>query len=1092
MRETQWQRLLSGKSLVVEAAVPHEEALHGLKSLSSRYEQLSGTKQDRIRILERYPATLLIGMTAVAGQHYDAGSFWPEFTREACLDHSQSLRTEFGNAFKAALAKFQLARFEFPRTYVDEILMHAGIPVSGLHALYRLMAERDRKRPAITGADFIAWLGLKSDADLNAKGIIKPVQRFLTHGRELAIALADDLFSVLDAVGGPSASLDKAVDELPLPLADKTRELVTERTIDATSRTVRRQRDAEPEIVYAQGQVQVRLPGHSGLSDEADYWLLSTSDHLEECTIPVPFPGDSPRAHLIPIPKPSEYIALTRTNGYGSPQSWRLEMIGTRRPFLAFDDEYRLIRGGAELPKSDLWLAFPTSERANPSAAFKVEDHTMDLLEIANTPTGWSDWVFARFDLSGVRRLRLKSEVQSEWVWISSLDRPRLAETPPVPYLRTVEGQPIFDRAPHVVLPRDPRVGTNVRTIAIGRVGDETVAMIEIPSSDQEIIIDPWSKLPHPILGEWDIAVRLGSLGRRRTFRVAVAEGCRVTARPSDRYFTDNGLLEGGDVHISFAGKSVDVHLSEGEIETTYELRYEEARLSTLIQIDSMWVRAETSDRPAIASYQPVRVDIEDLPTTFLTLNIPGVHTAMFELVVGGTMTQQHHAVAKVRGTFAVRMDQFSETARQGGSAELWCNWSNRRHLIARLRHRQLATTMVLIDDILLVDKVNISLDLDLHVSLDLAPWLPLALLRLPSCSDQVTLPDTVVGRGPITFTAIEHDPWNFGTSREVETLKEDNRFTIDQSITIESRSISDEFIFWTSGSGKCPDSYDALEFGLQKFDSLSQVQRGSRPELLYRQFADVTRGFERGFVDVAVHAGWSLFVHGRLLAEGLPAICPTDRRPVFDLTWNASPYLGLLQSGRRVRDPLLAEKIKSELGETAISILEIGEDPEGASGTFELSTLNALSLKPPAWLSDRRSTLFDEGGSYLDGSLRVARSIQLYTVRDEPELSPLVEQSEEILRTARQLLKGYGDGEGHKVLLSREISSGWKNLPAASLALAFIARLTPRLSSIEILTYDLYRDCYTDLAIVAPEIVEQDLLLAELWLQHWETHEKH
>jgi hypothetical protein len=59
-------------------------------------------------------------------------------------------------------------------------------------------------------------------------------------------------------------------------------------------------------------------------------------------------------------------------------------------------------------------------------------------------------------------------------------------------------------------------------------------------------------------------------------------------------------------------------------------------------------------------------------------------------------------------------------------------------------------------------------------------------------------------------------------------------------------------------------------------------------------------------------------------------------------------------------------------------------------------------------------------------------------------------------------------------------------------MSLALMARMASRKCDEAMAIYHRYRASFAELSFLVPEIVEQDLILAELWLNRWEFHEDH
>lgn len=1078
LQEEAWADQLRGRSLVSEVNVPGDIALNELRALARKYALHNHSPTRREQVLTDYPATLLIGMTTLGALHYDA-KYWPQFSDATGLEPNQTIMREWSDAFRDGLNHYGLSRFDrLPRRNIDEILMHGGVPVSGLQGLYALLADHDAKRHGeLSGADFCEWIIRFEPVEVNPMGISAPTLYFLKLGREIAVDLVERLLDVLDAIGLPS-KLDDAIDALPVALAIRTRQLIATGSVVPARKSGQRHRDLIPEIVYVNSEPQVLLPRHGGRSDSPEYWTLSVGEALSQATVRAPLPGDAQRMNLLAIPFPaaSVEVAVSFDN---RDMSWGFELVDSTTQIVAFDvDSHRLIRSQNELPMGDVWLAFRPEDRRNPEESLAV-DGALQILEIADTPIGWSGWTFARCDLTAVHKVALTSAGHARWV--SRIEQPKLRTEPLVPYLFAEGDQPVHQRAPRVLVPASQHGSDSGHSLVISHPSGEMIHTMIVPGSDDEQEIDPWANFSRPILGAFELQVRAG-LGRGKKFRLYIAEGCDATANPTVRYFDENDQLEPAKVRVAFGGSSSEISLPAGEVSVAHLFTADESSLAVTARVDAMSTSAERTGVAIRTFFEPCRVDIEDLSQTRLSVHIPKLRWGRFELMAGAE-PQLINAAPNKQGNLALSLAQVYDTARLHGSAELWCDWDDGRHLIARIRPRRLLNTVTLLDTALLVDKVYDSLDIELRVSLDLAPWRPPIKLRVPIEQHEVELPVELRGRGPITVVASEYEFW----SRKVARATEENVFHLDALVNFDPLGIDDKFLLWAQTGTNCPDDYDAIAFGLKHYADIAQVRGGSRPDVLYRGFADVTREIKQGFIETAVESGWNLAMHGRLLAEGYPATAQLIRRAVvFEEAWHVSPYLGLLQSANRSEDAEFLAIIERVLGPSALSILKSGVDSESKAGTFSRDAM-LLSQWPEQRVTDLRTYFLFEGGAYLDGNRRQARSLQLFAARFNPVLGRLIDESSELHSLAKRQLAKYSDSAA-RVISSREFKPGWQNLPADCIALAFVARLAARDDSEAQLAYAMYRDYYTDLASLAPEIVEQDLILAELWLRHWET----
>jgi hypothetical protein len=332
------------------------------------------------------------------------------------------------------------------------------------------------------------------------------------------------------------------------------------------------------------------------------------------------------------------------------------------------------------------------------------------------------------------------------------------------------------------------------------------------------------------------------------------------------------------------------------------------------------------------------------------------------------------------------------------------------------------------------------------------------------------------------------YDVWNLPFEPGIAMVDGNNLHRLSADIDFEPNTVEEEFLQWVAGlRSECPDSPDALEFGIEHYAWLGAVRGGVKSDRLYRDFAAMSRNYETGFIDIAMHSDWSRATHTRLLVEGWPATGTIRSRPVNAKTWRRSPFLGLLESlGRSESAPDLRDAVLSTLGESALSILENGADPHSAIGVFGRNELMASALSPEE-LDRVWRAVEPIPGALLDPFQRMIHARRLFEMRFDDRLQGLKDAGTEIRRVVRFTIQlEYGEA-ALAPIAARDSSRGWQSLPMLSLALAFHARMASRGIDPAVQTYQEYLQEFSELAILAPGIVEQDLVLAELWLRRWE-----
>jgi hypothetical protein len=206
---------------------------------------------------------------------------------------------------------------------------------------------------------------------------------------------------------------------------------------------------------------------------------------------------------------------------------------------LVFDEAGRLLT--RDLPPEPVWALHPAD-------AELAADRELRILVASRMPLSWHGWRLVQVDLGPVAWLGVAGAGPRR---VRGAARPRLEHpAPPVPGLHTDSGLPLYAEPPSVRLPAGP--GPRWR-IEVRRAGGGPVLAAVTTAASQAPVVDPWSRLPRPLLGEYTVTAAPGGQspqgpprsdravrGLRRT--VAIAQGMHVHCSPALRLPTESGL----------------------------------------------------------------------------------------------------------------------------------------------------------------------------------------------------------------------------------------------------------------------------------------------------------------------------------------------------------------------------------------------------------------------------------------------------------------------------------------------------------------------------------------------------------------------
>lgn len=1089
-QEEDWASRLRGRSLVSEAGFDLRESLEAFRFVVISYRRQSElySPEDRRRVLRRYPALLLAGLTGIGSSRYDEGRFWPKVEEELGIEITQVHRTEFSDAFRYGLEYFRLSRFDTPQRNIGEILMHAGVPVLSTGSLVHLLLAQNSKRTDLTGEGFCGWVGAMTRELAFAKGLDAPTWRFLKDGGAISSDFTERLLVFLDAVAMNRQDFrDEALRAFPRNVAEELDRLYRSGQFGVSSpRQRHRRHDLNPAIVYQDGLIQLGLPSMESPILGEHLWQFTTAGESWTRSLGSSWSHSRSVATNEPLPRPVTDIIVTYPL---LDRDWRLTLVDREMPLLAFDfSSGRYVPSTHQLPQSWVWLAFPCDENTSPSDALEV-DGALEIRERANTPTGWPGWAFLLVDLSNVKRLR-PIGVTNRWRLISSIKRPTLRTPSEVPFIRSQTGTPIYGARPTLSLPAIPDVAVDSENaewhIQTRDASGEIVASFSVRAGTDSVELDPWTELNDVLLGDYEIRA-IGALGQSATFGVMLAEGLTVQATPSFRFINRHGTLEASRVRLQLDHRMQELRIESGEGSVEVTLDVGDKSMPIVVAPPHMWISAEGPDSSPRASTAPLFLEIERLPEMTLRLGMRPEEKGTLELLSGSSTLVEESLATGSSGVIRVPLARFYDSSRSVGGGELYVQWDGKISLIGHIRPKRLASSAMLNADTLLIERVYQNLELQVLLRVDNAPWLQIAPIRFPPGIDAVVLPDPALGRGPLTASVRPFDLWEVGLTPEQEASNRENQFRIESEFDGSFESLEDRFIRWVAGISPIPDGSQALAFALDVYGTLS---RGRDPEdvaILFRDVATLSRAASVALLEAIPDSRWSQQTHTRLLAEGWPATAPRSLGPADPGIWRRSPFLGLLTLPGDLSEPESHWQLAEWLGEESVNILTTGNDPAETASAFN-ANVATLADKPQSVQDALWKAYTAVPGQVLTKDQRGIQARELFDHRGDFRLKNLIGVSPIIVDQATSLLECDIGKHSLHPLQARKAPKDWRQLPQVSLGLALVARLAARAVREASEMYDYAQHWYADLATCAPTFVEQDLILAELWLTRWEN----
>lgn len=140
------------------------------------------------RLEQHYPCTLATYLVFTGVYEYHDHQFWSSVCEATGLPRDGMATSEWGQIFETVLDAFALKRHFGSRTYrfVAPILGHGGIPIDCLPTFFARMVQPAVEDPYQVNLS-TANLVHRWKTDSLRIGVVKPIQRFLDYGGQLAI-----------------------------------------------------------------------------------------------------------------------------------------------------------------------------------------------------------------------------------------------------------------------------------------------------------------------------------------------------------------------------------------------------------------------------------------------------------------------------------------------------------------------------------------------------------------------------------------------------------------------------------------------------------------------------------------------------------------------------------------------------------------------------------------------------------------------------------------------------------------------------------------------------------------------------------------
>lgn len=1075
LRERQWRPLANAISLAAETfddipANRREQTLTAYGNLQTKL----GPGQARERLYRRYPAVHVLATAGVAADHYERGTFWPKLAALMGVVQDQEFQRDWGEAFLDNLRRLGLPTFENDgdagSRYVGRILLHSGMPTYCLGDFFRTLSWKRSVTPGLTPEEFVSWAAAKA-AGSGFANVDMPVQRFVRYGDEFAVDVADRSFELLDAVAIGASTEDVLLPQRFWAVAQQLHDQQGIGHVTA-GHSVRTTAEVRPRLVidpYGQGLL-LRLPPVGDAPDGKAVWIVALDDETQRVATQSLWPGSTEPAPQTDVavvrPVRAATVALAGREDLQLP----VAVVDDKDPLLTFGDNCELIPHGLPLPSAKVWLLFP----GDPDSLRVVGSH--QVTAESPLPPCWNGFCLVQVDLREATSVAVAGSTRT----VRKLEAARVDIAPPVRGIRTTSGLLVVAELPRTEIPSS--MANADWDITLHDNFGDVVARRRVTGSE-----DPnelWSEVPRPLAGTFTIRIR-GPWGRGATSTFNIVEGLTVTFAPGWRRFAGRGLQPcSASLRVTEG-----VELSCNQIEFGERDREQRVRIgvrgdyrSLIVSPPHMTVSYQAPGAAIPPSVRPMpllREDIRENPGE-LVLDIGTAAEPTLHVLVGNRAVQSIQARTGRVGIYRFNLAEIVDTLGEHPHAVLALS-DDGELVVGTVRPRTLFTDITIDSGRLeLTDCANAE-GLNAYLFATRAPW------RRPACvpvvDSRVIMPEWMISAGPIRVMARIEDPW---VPLPVPDWPEVGKSTLVDAGGWVTDGDPEETAISAFLAGDTSESVDVIDF------VRLWTARALLPSLgLGPRISEISDAIDTEIYGNPVEALVALsdseapsdLIPALMVRSGLAWANLIDVHDDSAPMWTLRGALpaALLSAADSCWSDEEIDGAVTVCGDVVEGLLD-GTDPYASAGRIDASA--DLLDQNPALREQfiRAARLVPQG--LLSEDSRVLAAMDLVVNRRDSRLEWLMKNAHNVLREGDRLLRMIGDQPSLNAFEARchpTKTGGWHVIPAVSMALALAARHAARGNAEAVRWLIREQRAWADLAVVLPQLVTIDLIIAEL-----------
>ena len=374
------------------------------------------------------------------------------------------MRSLISDLHNQLLDKYSLARFEHPLRLIGEMQLHAGIPVHSQPKFISKLLRAYSEIPDLSGESFNAMVRNIASEDAPAKGLDMPIWRFIVSAGDVADDFVAKCIDLLDDLQDDGIRNSDGGAGLPGRVITEI-----ERIVKLGGRLTRHKsnslRIASPKLrwdeIATDNELHLELPNLADKLRIPVQWQFDDQTESQSQTTYPPLvigSQNDPDFFLVKTVTPQLYVEaqtigsnplLTRS------PNWSLKLYTPENTLLVFDENGLFV----DSTKSRLNPAVYTFlyPQTNPTGTNRLvvagESQAVEL----DSPNGWEGWVAQKIDLSSAKGIALwagNNEVATSKRIVSTVRRPKLIfESVEIPDVFNVHGQHVYSGLPVVEIP---------------------------------------------------------------------------------------------------------------------------------------------------------------------------------------------------------------------------------------------------------------------------------------------------------------------------------------------------------------------------------------------------------------------------------------------------------------------------------------------------------------------------------------------------------------------------------------------------------------------------------------------------------------